>query len=204
MKIEALQSQNYKRHRHPKGCYFQDLPAWAREDARQLLDRFLFRARRRAGGLPLEPWLVPILVGRAKWLALHPLDSQWGRSMRARKAGLAAQRKYRAEGRNPLADFNHKRQIMESAQGPEKAVSKSKLPGQEVIFSRATILIYGKASGSIRGRTPADLAKQVAGPVAEQVTYKLSSDDRFGLNAGPQPSRWDFQIEYQIFATPVS
>ncbi len=50
--------------------------------------------------------------------------------------------------------------------------------------------------GQVRGRTPADLAKQIA----EQMTYKLSSDDRFGLNVGPQPCLWVFQI----FLSPVS
>jgi hypothetical protein len=189
MKIETLQSDNYKRYRYPKGSYFQNLPAWARPKAWELLSRFL--ARHRASGLPLESWRLPLLVGQARRLALNPPDSGWGRSMRARKGGLAAQRKYRAERRNPLTDFNDKRQIMESAQGPEKAVGKSK-PSGPVTFSRATIPIRGQ----VRGRMPVDLAKQIA----EQVTYKLSSDDRFSLNVGPQPSLW----EYQIFMTPVS
>ena len=46
-------------------------------------------------------WLLPILVGQAKRLALMSDDqlSAWGRSMQAKHGGYAVQRRYRSEGR---------------------------------------------------------------------------------------------------------
>jgi hypothetical protein len=88
---------------------------------------------------------------------------------------------------------------MESAQGPEKAVGKSKPPGP-VTFSQATIPLYGKLRREVRGRTPRELTKQIA----EQIASRISSDDRFGLHVWPQPSLWEHETEYQTFLTPVS
>ena len=41
------------------------------------------------------------MVGQAKRLALNPPNSAWGRSMHAKRGGLAVQRRYWLEGRHP-------------------------------------------------------------------------------------------------------
>jgi hypothetical protein len=92
MKIVAL--EKYRR-RNPKG-YFQDLPWEIRTRAHQWLYRFASK-----WGRDLPAWRFAILVGQAKRLALNPPTSAWGRSMLAKRGGLAVQRKYRQEGRNP-------------------------------------------------------------------------------------------------------
>jgi hypothetical protein len=52
-------------------------------------------------GRDLPPWRFAILVGQAKRLALNPPTSAWGRSMLAKRGGLAVQRKYLIDGRHP-------------------------------------------------------------------------------------------------------
>jgi hypothetical protein len=79
--------------------YFADLPWDVRQRAHRWLDRFC--KRRRARGLPIEPWLIGIYCGQAKRLALNPPTSAWGKSKLAKRGGLAVQRKYRLEGRHP-------------------------------------------------------------------------------------------------------
>lgn len=59
------------------------------------MHRFCERWR---GDLP--GWRLAILVGQARRLALNPPSSAWGRSMLAKRGGLAVQRKYRREGRH--------------------------------------------------------------------------------------------------------
>lgn len=86
------------RGRNPRG-YFHDLPPDARQRAYAWLDRFVKRWQEREGTIP--PWRFAILVGQAKRLALNPPDSSWGRKMLAKRGGLAVQRRYRAEGRDP-------------------------------------------------------------------------------------------------------
>ena len=83
------------RGRNPKG-YFQGLPRQTRYEAYWWLDRFVKRWR---GDMP--PWRFAILVGQAKRLALNPPTSSWGRSMLAKRGGLAVQRKYLVEGTHP-------------------------------------------------------------------------------------------------------
>jgi hypothetical protein len=56
----------------------------------------------RRWGNDLPSWRYALLVGQAKRLALHPPDSAWGRRMLAKRGGLAAQRKCRFEGIDPL------------------------------------------------------------------------------------------------------
>src|SRR5271170_538239 len=90
MKIAALTKY---RSRRPAG-YFQDLRPTLRASAYRWLDRF---CRRWRGDLP--PWRLAILVGQARRLALNPPTSAWGRSMLAKRGGLALQRKYRMEER---------------------------------------------------------------------------------------------------------
>jgi len=88
------------RHRNLRG-YFQDLPWDARQRAYEWLDRFVKRREATHGNVPA--WLFAIYVGQAKRLALNPPTSSWGRSMLAKRGGLAVQRRYRLEGRHPTA-----------------------------------------------------------------------------------------------------
>jgi hypothetical protein len=83
------------RGRNTKG-YFEDLPREVRNRAHQWLHRFV---KRWSHDLPA--WRFAILVGQARRLALNPPSSAWGRSMHAKKGGLAVQRKYWIEGRHP-------------------------------------------------------------------------------------------------------
>jgi hypothetical protein len=92
MKIAAL--EKYRR-RNPMG-YFEDLP-W---DVRNRAHQWLYRLASK-WGRDLPAWRFAILVGQAKRLALNPPTSAWGRSMLAKRGGLAVQRKYRQEGRHP-------------------------------------------------------------------------------------------------------
>jgi len=59
---------------------------------------------RHAERLPSSPWLLPILAGRARDLALRPdaHGSERGRRMRRIKGGLHVQRRYREQGWHPL------------------------------------------------------------------------------------------------------
>jgi len=59
---------------------------------------------RHAERLPSCPWLLPILAGRARNLALHPdaHGSERGRRMRRIKGGKHVQRRYREQGWHPL------------------------------------------------------------------------------------------------------
>jgi hypothetical protein len=54
-------------------------------------------------GTDLPQWRLAILVARARRLALHPLTSAWGKQMRCRRGGLAAQKDYRLRGIDPTA-----------------------------------------------------------------------------------------------------
>jgi len=60
---------------------------------------------RHAERLPSCPWLLPILAGRARDLALHPEahGSERGRRMRRSKGGIHVQRRYREQRWHPLA-----------------------------------------------------------------------------------------------------
>jgi hypothetical protein len=60
---------------------------------------------RHAERLPSCPWLLPILAGRARDLALRPdaHGSDRGRLMRRIKGGKHAQARYREQGWHPLA-----------------------------------------------------------------------------------------------------
>jgi hypothetical protein len=76
--------------------YFQGLPRDLQYVAYRWLDKFIARWRH-----DLPPWRLAILVGQAKRLALNPPTSGWGRSMLAKRGGLAVQRKYLIDGRHP-------------------------------------------------------------------------------------------------------
>src|SRR6516165_2098985 len=92
MRIFALEKF---RKRNRQGC-FQGLPRDVQYVAYRWLDKFITRWRH-----DLPAWRLAILVGQAKRLALNPPTSAWGRSMLAKRGGLAAQRNYRVEGREP-------------------------------------------------------------------------------------------------------
>lgn len=97
MSIAAL-----KKYRRPTPSgYFADLTPEVRRSANRWLHRFC--TRRRARGLAIEPWLFAIYCGQARRLALNPPTSAWGRSMLAKRGGLALQRKLRMEGKHPTA-----------------------------------------------------------------------------------------------------
>jgi hypothetical protein len=73
---------------------FDDLPMSLRWKAEGWFAHF---CRRWQGNLP--GWRRAILIGRARWLALNPPTSEWGRSMLAKRGGYAVQNSYREEGR---------------------------------------------------------------------------------------------------------
>jgi hypothetical protein len=81
-------NRKYERH------LFDDLPIKLRWEAERQLARLCDRWR---GNLP--GWRRAILIGRARWLALNPPTSEWGRSMLAKRGGYAVQKLYRRQGR---------------------------------------------------------------------------------------------------------
>jgi len=91
MKIKGLRRH---RRRNQRG-YFDEMPFAVQQHASEWLAHFLERH-------PCCPgWRFPILVGKAKRLALTSEEerSAWGRSMQAKKGGYAVQQRYRWEGR---------------------------------------------------------------------------------------------------------
>jgi hypothetical protein len=82
----------------PQGDYFSDLPYEAQQRALRLLWKWCQK-----WGADLPPCRLAILVARARRLALHPLGSAWGKSLRCRRGGLAAQKDYRLRGIDPTA-----------------------------------------------------------------------------------------------------
>jgi hypothetical protein len=89
MRIFALEKYRGRK----KWGLFHGLPREVKHVAHQWLHRFVTR-----WGRDLPAWRFAILVGQAKRLALNPPSSQWGRSMLAKRGGLAVQKKYRIEG----------------------------------------------------------------------------------------------------------
>lgn len=110
MRISQLDAY---RNRNPNG-YFHDLPLDIRISATQWLDHF---CKRWDGNLPR--WRFAILVGQAKRLALNPPTSSWGRSMLAKRGGLALQRKLRLEGKHPTAHATRCRVLKQKARKDE-------------------------------------------------------------------------------------
>ena len=101
-RIEGLEKY---RNRNREGM-FADLPPMVRREAEHWLWKLCKPWRERRS---LHAWLYPILCGQARRLArMTPEErSQWGHSMLAKRGGLAVQRKYRREGRNPTAKATH-------------------------------------------------------------------------------------------------
>ena len=94
----------YPRHPRPAGStLFDDIPS---PIARDETERIYAELRERHSlRLASCPWLLPILAGRARDLALHPdaHGSERGRRMRRIKGGKHVQRRYRERGWHPLA-----------------------------------------------------------------------------------------------------
>src|ERR1022692_3049845 len=85
----------FRRNPHSRSLVpmFEGLSPQQEQEAYRLLAKYL-------GRRPFCPqWLYPILVGNARRLAVNPTSSAWGRSMRAKKGGIATQRRYIMEGR---------------------------------------------------------------------------------------------------------
>jgi len=116
MRIVALRNH---RSRNPRG-YFQDLPALIQRRAYHWLGKFCKR-----WGSNLPPWRLALLVGQARRLALNPPTSAWGRSMLAKRGGLAVQRKYRLEGKHPTAYATRCRVLKQNAK--QRAAAEAKL-----------------------------------------------------------------------------
>jgi len=120
MRIEGLRKY---RGRNPRG-YFEDLPWEAKRRAQILLHRLCERWR---GNLP--QWRLAILIGQAKRLArMSPEErSAWGRSMLAKRGGLAVQRKYRAEDR---VDPRHPARLAAKSRAKRQAaIREARKPG---------------------------------------------------------------------------
>jgi hypothetical protein len=120
--MRITQLDNY-RNRNRNG-YFDDLPLDIRISAAQWLDRF---CKKWAGDLP--SWRFAILVGQARRLALNPPTSSWGRSMLAKRGGLALQRKLRLEGKHPTAHATRCRMLKQNARkrGLAEAETRARL-----------------------------------------------------------------------------
>jgi hypothetical protein len=81
---------------------FDDIPSLAqRANAEKIYAKLCERHSQR---LISCPWLLPILAGRARDLALRPdaHGSEQGRRMRRIKGGIHVQRRYREQGWHPL------------------------------------------------------------------------------------------------------
>lgn len=128
-----------------------ELPGPQRFRAQQWLSRLIGQAKRR--GRRLTPWYVAILCGQAKRLSLNPPTSAWGRSMRAKKGGYAAQRRYRMEGRDPTAkarwflEFARAKRKREKEEAEERAIllQNQHKANDRYIESVSALLSRGKA-----------------------------------------------------------
>jgi hypothetical protein len=94
----------HRRTRRPAGSSaFDDIPSLSQRFKAERIYSGL--CDRHAERLPSSPWLLPILAGRARDLALRPEahGSERGRRMRRIKGGIHVQRRYREQGWHPLA-----------------------------------------------------------------------------------------------------
>src|SRR2546425_8624213 len=96
-----FRSGDFKRRRQPRwppgSDPFKDLAEPFRTQARTIFARLCDK-----WSFDLPDWRKAILAGRARWLAVHPPDSAWGRSMFKKRGGYAVQQRYRRDGRHPL------------------------------------------------------------------------------------------------------
>jgi len=104
--------------------------------------------------------------------------------MLARKGGLAVQRQYRLEGRDPTAIANRVR----LARGTRARLADEESPEAPKRRQVTPIIIKGQSGPHI---PPQDFAKQVA----ERVEHILSCDDRFySVAVGSHVSGWEWEI----------
>jgi len=93
-----------RRSRRPASSgLFDDIPSLAqREKAEKIYAKLCERHSQRLSSCP---WLLPILAGRARDLAVRPEahGSEQGRRMRRIKGGIHVQQRYREQGWHPLA-----------------------------------------------------------------------------------------------------
>ena len=130
-------------------------------------------------------------MGQARRLALNPPTSAWGRSMRARKGGLAAQARYRSEGRDPLARANIEKE--------RKRRSKARLEEEGADFlpiegpSMTTISLSGNVSPGWNAQITAD---RIQKELSDSVAQALSRDTRFGehLACPKEGWQWEFRM----------
>ena len=98
-----------RRSGHRAGGLFDDITSSAEcAKAKKIYARLCARHSERLASCR---WLVPVLAGRARWLATHPeaRGSAWGRQMRRKKAGKHTQQRYREQGWHPLASVRKAR-----------------------------------------------------------------------------------------------
>jgi hypothetical protein len=128
-----------------------ELPQPYRWRAEQNLSKMLAAAR--ASGRELDTWYVAILCGVAKREALNPHTSEWGFSMKQKKAGYASQRRARMEGRDPAAKARHflkfararRKQEKEKAEEMAKLAQNRQKANERYIEKVSTLLSSGKA-----------------------------------------------------------
>jgi hypothetical protein len=83
-----------RRPRKPTGAdSFKDMPEPARSEARRIFARICEEWDSKRPNWREERWRKPLLVGRARWLATHPPDSSWGRSMTSKRKARRRNRK---------------------------------------------------------------------------------------------------------------
>jgi hypothetical protein len=119
--------------------------------AEQKLSKMLAAARAR--GRALDTWYVAILSGVAKREALNPHTSEWGFSMKQKRAGYASQRRARMEGRDPAAKARHflklsrakRKREKEEAEEWAKFLQNQQKANERYIEKVSALLSRGKA-----------------------------------------------------------
>ncbi|MGA2631351.1 MAG: hypothetical protein ABSG54_14225 [Terriglobia bacterium] len=105
--------------------------------------------------------------------------------MRARKGGLAVQRLYRLQGRDPTARATQVRLARDAARVRPTDEAGPQTPKRPQL---TPIIIRGQSRG---GTTPQEFAKQVA----ERAAHILSCDDRFySIAVGSRAREWDWDL----------
>src|SRR5712692_6347233 len=92
--------------------------------AEQKLSKMLAAAKER--GRELDGWYIAILCGVAKREALNPHTSEWGFSMKQKRAGYASQRRARMEGRDPAAKARYFLKLGRAKRKREKEKTKER------------------------------------------------------------------------------
>jgi hypothetical protein len=144
MRIEGL--QKYRGRQSISG-----LPGPLRWRAEKNLSKMLANARER--GRELDTWYVAILCGVAKREALNPHTSEWGFSMKQKRAGYASQRRARMEGKDPAAKARHflnfarakRKREKEEAEERAQFLQKQQKANERYLEKVSALLSQGKA-----------------------------------------------------------